>query len=294
MRKTTRFKKMFLDPEILILPVPHDTLCAKIIENIGFKACCVGGYASSATLLGQPDISLLSMTEMIDHFSRIIDAVEIPVFVDGDTGHGNVLNIRRMIKKIEKTGAAGVFIEDQVYPKRCGHMLGKDVIPAKEMVAKIKAALDARIDPDFTIMARTDALTVTGIDDAIERACQYHEAGADLIFVEAIETTEGMKRINREIDAPTLANIIEGGVTPEISPKELESMGFNAVSYPTTTTYTVAKSVYEVMQEFYLTGSTAGVKERMSSFDQFNEFVGLSSLRELEKKYADHTMEDIA
>ncbi len=285
MRKTTLFKKLILDPEILIMPVPHDVLSAKIIEQIGFKALCVGGYAVSATLLGQPDISLLSMTEMIEHFSRMVEAVDIPVFVDGDTGHGGVLNVRRMIKRVEKTGAAGIFIEDQVFPKRCGHMAGKDVISTKEMLAKLKAALDARVDPDFIIMARTDALAVHGIEDAIERACHYREAGADLIFVEAPQTIEDMRRINREIDAPTLANIIEGGLTPEISVKELEAMGFNLVTYATTVTYTVTKAIFEVMRELHSRGSTASMRHRMSSFDEFNEFVGLSSLRELENRY---------
>ncbi|MBU0462679.1 MAG: oxaloacetate decarboxylase [Proteobacteria bacterium] len=285
MRKTTLFKKLILDPEILMMPVPHDVLSAKILEQIGFKSLCVGGYAASATLLGQPDISLLSVTEMIDHFFRMVEAVDIPVFVDGDTGHGGVHNIRRMIKQIEKAGAAGIFIEDQVFPKRCGHMADKAVISTKEMVAKLKAALDARIDPDFCIMARTDAIAVHGIEDAIERACQYRETGADLIFVEAPQTIEDMKRINREINAPTLANIIEGGRTPEISVKELETMGFNAVTYPTTATYTVAKAIFEVMGELYSSGSTDKVRHRMFSFDEFNELVGLSSLRELEKKY---------
>lgn len=187
-----------------------------------------------------------------------------------------------------------MFIEDQVYPKRCGHMSGKNVIPAHEMIGKIKAALDARVDPDFTIMARTDALTVNGIEDAIERACQYREFGADLIFIEAIKTMEDMQRINREIDAPTLANIIEGGVTPEIHPKKLESLGFNAVTYPTTATYAVAKSVHKVMKELFQTGSTVGVRDFMFSFDEFNEFIGLSSLRALEKSYTDHFTDGVS
>jgi len=285
MRNTTLFKKLILDPEILIMPVPHDVLSAKIIEQIGFKALCVGGYATSATLLGQPDISLLSMTEMVDHVARMVEAVHIPVFVDGDTGHGGVLNVIRTVKKFEQIGAAGIFIEDQIFPKRCGHMAGKEVIPKEEMLAKLRAALDARVDPNFVIMARTDALAVYGIEDAIERACHYREAGADLIFVEAPQTIEDMKRINREVNAPTLANIIEGGLTPEINVKELEAIGFNAVTYATTVTYTVTKAIFEVMRELYSRGSTNSMRHRMSSFDEFNELVGLSSLRELEKQY---------
>ena len=174
----------------------------------------LGGYPATANLLGKPDVSLLTMTEMVEYTRRICGAVDIPVFTDGDTGYGNVTNVYRTVKEMERAGAAGMFIEDQVFPKRCGHMEGKQVIPAEEMMAKIKAALDARTDPDFIIMARTDALAVHGIEEAIRRGNLYRETGADLIFIEAPQTIEDMKRINREINAPTLANNVEGGKSP--------------------------------------------------------------------------------
>ena len=169
MRKTTRLKELILDPEILVMPGAHDSLVARIIEQAGFQGVTLGGYPATANLLGKPDVSLLTMTEMVEYTRRICGAVDIPVFTDGDTGYGNVTNVFRTVKEMERAGAAGMFIEDQVFPKRCGHMEGKQVIPAEEMMAKIKAALDARTDPDFILMARTDALAVHGIEEAIRR-----------------------------------------------------------------------------------------------------------------------------
>ena len=177
--------------------------------------------------MGKPDISFLTLIEMVDHIARLTDTVDIPVFVDGDTGHGGVLNVARTVREFERAGAAGLFIEDQVFPKRCGHMEGKQVVGREDMLAKIKAALDARNDSDLVIMARTDALAVLGVDEAIERGILYREAGADLIFVEAPRSIEEMRRINREIDAPTLANNVEGGQTPFLPAKELEGLGYN-------------------------------------------------------------------
>src|SRR5512136_2915204 len=205
-----------------MIPGVHDALCARIAEKVGFKAIFTAGYANSAALLGRPDVSLLTLTEMVDIASRIVDAVNIPVFADGDTGHGNVTNVIRTVKLFEKAGVAGIFIEDQVEPKRCGHMVGKQVISEEKMVAKIKAALDARSDPDLIVMARTDALAVNGLEDAINRANLYREAGADLIFVEAPETVKQMRRITMEVKAPTSVNMIPGGMTPLLTAKELQ------------------------------------------------------------------------
>jgi len=185
LRNSTRFKQLINDPEILLLPGVHDVLSARIGAQAGFKALTGGGYSASATLLGQPDTSQLSLTEMADHYARMCDCVDVPFFGDGDTGFGNVTNVARTVRAYERAGLAGMFIEDQVFPKRCGHMAGKAVIPAHEMVAKLKAALDARHDPDFVIMARTDANAVNGLDDALERMALYREVGADLLFVEA-------------------------------------------------------------------------------------------------------------
>lgn len=286
MRKTTLFKRYLLEDEILVLPGAHDTLTAKIMAEAGFKAVTIGGYSASASLLGQPDLSLLSLTEMVDCYHRVADAVEIPLFCDGDTGHGGVLNVRRTVKEIEKTGAAGLFIEDQAFPKRCGHMAGKQVIAADEMVAKVAAAVDARVDDDFIIMARTDALAVHGLDDAIERANRYREAGADLIFVEAPNTIDQMRTITARIDAPTLANNIEGGASPLLSAAELQEIGYSTVAFPVAATYTVAKAVREMAIQLLAEGTTSGFTDRMITFGDFNTLVGLDQLRSLENSYA--------
>jgi methylisocitrate lyase len=267
------------------MPGAHDVLTAKIVEQAGFKALTIGGYSASASLLGQPDLSFLTLTEMVDCVHRIVDVVDIPVFTDGDTGHGGVLNVRRTVREIERTGAAGMFIEDQVFPKRCGHMLDKQVIGKEEMIAKVKAAVDARVDDDFVIMARTDALAVNGLEDAIERANLFSQAGADLIFVEAPTTVEQMRAITAQVDAPLLANNIEGGKSPLLSAIELEMFGYNTVVFPVAATYAIAKVVGDLMAEIAATGTTAGFSNRMVSFDEFNHLIGLDSLRSLERNY---------
>jgi len=222
---------------------------------------------------------------MIDCVRRIVDVVDIPVFADGDTGHGGVLNVRRTVKEIERAGAAGMFIEDQVFPKRCGHMLDKQVIEKEEMVAKVKAAVDARVDDDFVIMARTDALAVNGLEDAVERANLFRQAGADLLFVEAPASVEQMRAITAQVDAPTLANNIEGGKSPLLSATELEEIGYSVVVFPVAATYAVAKVVGDLMTEIAATGTTAGFSNKMVSFDEFNRLIGLDRLRSLERSY---------
>jgi len=285
MKKTALLRKLIEDEEILMIPVAHDALCARIAEQSGFKAIFTAGYANSAALLGMPDVSLLTLTEMLEVASRIADAVSIPVFADGDTGHGNISNVIRTVQQFEKAGVAGLFIEDQVHPKRCGHMAGKQVIAPREMVSKIKAALDARQDPDFIIMARTDAIAVNGIDDAIQRANLYNDAGADLIFVEAPESVEQMKRIICEVDAYHLVNMLPGGRTPLLNARELQEIGYSAVAYATACTYTIAKAVRDLFESLHKTGTTAGFEDRMMSFDEFNRLVGLEQIREQEEAF---------
>jgi methylisocitrate lyase len=269
LKRTTRFRQLIEAPEIAIMPGVHDALTARIAEQAGFQVITCGGYSATATLLGQPDTSQLSMTEMADHYARLCDAVSIPVFGDGDTG------------------LAGMFIEDQVFPKRCGHMAGKDVVPREEMVGKVKAALDARHDPDFVIMARTDSLAVNGIDDAIERMALYREIGADLLFVEAPETNEQMRRICSELDGPCLANNIEAGTSPVLPADELQEIGYALMTHPVAATYTVAKAIRELMEALLRDGTTAAVRDRMAEFDEFSEIVGLDRLREREQNYLD-------
>jgi methylisocitrate lyase len=267
-RKTTLFKQLIESPEVLLLPGVHDTLSARIGAQAGFKAMTGGGYSASATLLGQPDTSQLSLTEMADFYARICDVIDVPFFGDGDTGFGNVTNVARTVRTYERAGLAGMFIEDQVFPKRCGHMAGKDVIPTAEMIAKLKAALDARQDPDFVIMARTDANAVHGLDDALERM-----------------TVDEMRRICSELDGPNLANMIEGGATPVLSLKELTEIGFAVVTYPVAATFVVAKAMRTFMAYLAENGTTVGFDSEMLRFDDFNDIIDLKGLRDREQSY---------
>jgi methylisocitrate lyase len=284
-KKTTLFKKLVLDDEILVLPGAYDALSARIAEIAGFKAVTLGGYPASASLLAKPDVSLLTLTEMVNHARYLAQAVDIPVFVDGDTGHGNVTNVARTVREFENAGVAGLFIEDQVFPKRCGHMEGKQVITTEEMVAKIQAAVDARVDDDLVIMARTDALAVYGIEEAIERGNMYRNAGADLIFIEAPPSIEDMKRINREVDAPTSANMVEGGKTPVLTAQQLQEIGFSVATFPLSTVYAAAWGVNAAMRELFAKGTTAAFMEKMITFSDFNRLVGLEEVRATEAHY---------
>ena len=283
MKKTTKFRELINAPKITIMPGTQDALTACIAEKTGFEVITCGGYSSTAALLGQPDTSQLSMTEMAEHYARICDNVNIPVFGDGDTGFGNVTNVRRTIQRYEASGLAGMFIEDQAFPKRCGHMPGKQVISTQEMVAKLKSALDTRQDPDFVIMARTDALAVHGIDKAIERMHIYNEVGADLLFVEAPKNEDQMKKICSELDGPCLANNIEAGETPILNAEQLEKIGYAIMTHPLAVTFAIARAVTDLMKTIKRDGTTDAFRNRLTTFDEFNEIVGLSSLRRREQ-----------
>lgn len=284
MRSTTRFRRLVEAPEILVLPGIQDALTARIAEQAGFAAVTCGGYAATAALLGQPDTSQLGLMELADHYARICDAVAVPVFADADTGFGNVTNVRRTVRAYERAGVAGLFIEDQLFPKRCGHMAGKAVIAPEEMVGKLKAALDARQDEDLVIMARTDALALNGLDDAIERGRLYRAAGADMIFVEAPGDIEQMRRICGEIDAPCMANNIEGGLSPFLPAAELQAIGYAMVAFPVATSYAVAAAIGRLMRTLQATGTTAGMADAMLDFTAFNALVGLPELRAAEER----------
>jgi carboxyvinyl-carboxyphosphonate phosphorylmutase len=285
MKKTTLFKKLVLDDEILVLPGAYDALSAKIVEQTGFKAVTFGGYPASGSLLAKPDVSLLTMTEMVNQARYIAEAVDIPLFVDADTGHGNVTNVARTVREFERAGVAGLFIEDQVFPKRCGHMEGKQVVSTDEMITKIKAAVDARVDDDLMIMARTDSLAVYGIDEAIERGNRCAEAGADIIFIEAPPSIENMRRVCREVKAPMSANMVEGGKTPILTANELQDIGYSIATFPLSTLYAAAYGVRSVMEALSRTGTTVGYMEKMITFTDFNNLVGLDKVRETEAYY---------
>lgn len=287
MRATTRFRRLIAAPEILVLPGVHDALGARIAELAGFQALTAGGYGATATLLGRPDSSQLGMTEMADYYARLTEATSLPIFADGDTGFGNVTNVARTVRCYEKAGVGGLFIEDQVFPKRCGHMAGKAVVPAAEFIAKVKAALDARVDADLVIMARTDARAVNGLDDAIARAQAAREAGADLIFIEAPVSTPEMRRICAEIEAPCLANNIEGGMTPVLPAAKLQEIGYAAVAFAVAATYAVARTLTELFAALKRDGTTEAMSGRMIDFAAFNELVGLGAQRRREAELQD-------
>ena len=287
MRRTTRFRRLVEAPDILILPGAHDALSLKLIERAGFEAATCGGFASTASLLGAPDIGQLTMSEMAENYARLCDSTELPLFADGDTGHGNVTNVARTVRAFERAGVAGLFIEDQVSPKRCGHMEGKAVIPAAEMVGKIHAALDSRSDPDLVIMARTDALAVNGIEDAVARAEAYRAAGADMIFIEAPTTESEMRRVARAAGAPSFANMVEGGKTPIRDAKSLQALGFAVVAYPVGASFTIARALERYYGTLKRDGSSAALAGELTSFAEFSELVGLPRLREKEAAWMD-------
>lgn len=288
MKKTSKFKQLVLDDTILLCPVAHDPLCAKIIEQIGFQAVASGGLACDAIKMGVPDTGLLTLTEMADCAGRIVDATDLPVLADGDAGHGNVTNVIRTVQMFEKAGVASLMIEDQEEPTRCGHTSGKRLVTPQEMAGKIKAAIDTRKDPDFMIKARCDAIAVEGIDAAIERGKLYIEAGADMLTFDALESIEQMKRVTTEIHIPSAVSMVPGGKTPDLSCEELQKMGFNMVVYPTFCTCLIAKTVQTAMSRLLENRSLAGSENEVLGLEEYNRLAGLTEIRNAEKKYGEY------
>ncbi|MFL6308526.1 MAG: oxaloacetate decarboxylase [Nitrososphaera sp.] len=272
--------------KIVVLPGVFDALSAKIAEHVGFEAMFQTGYGSAAALLGMPDFGLLNSGETFDNALRIIRAVKAPVIVDVDTGYGNPLNVWRLVKDLEWLGAGGIFLEDQVWPKRCGHMIGKEVISQKEYLPKLKAALEARHSKEFIIVARTDARAPIGLDEAIERGKAYRKAGADVIFVEAPRSVEELKKVADEIDAPLVANMIEDGVTPNLPATELLKLGYRVAVFPLSALYCATFAMRQVLTELRNTGATRDARNMMVTFKDFNQFMDLDRFIDLEKRYA--------
>lgn len=280
-----RLRERLKEDRILIAPGAHDVLTAKIIEKVGFEAVYMTGYGTSASMLGMPDVGLLTLTEMARRASNIVEAVNVPVIADADTGYGNAVNVMRTVREYEKAGVACIQLEDQVAPKKCGHMLGREIISAEEMVGKIKAACDARRG-DTLIMARTDARTNYGIEEALERGRLYEEAGADILFIESVETIEEMKMVTSSFNVPVLANMLEHGRTPLLSRDELEEIGYDLAIFCVASTYVAAKAVMDLMIHLKETGRTNDYMDKMITFEEFNRLIGLPEIREIEKKYA--------
>ena len=269
----------------LVFPGVYDAITARIAQKAGFEAMFQTGYGTSATLLGMPDYGFIGPTETVENARRICKAVSVPVIVDADTGYGNPLSVWKLVNELESVGASGIFLEDQKWPKRCGHMSGKEVIAKEEYAEKLRAALDARKSKDFVIVARTDARASEGLDAAIKRGLLYKEIGADAIFIEAPKSVEEMKKIGKSIKAPLVANMIEGGATPLLSSQNLHKMGFNLILYPLSVLYANTFATLQILKELKKSGTTSKLKNNLVNFDQFNEIVDLSKFKKMEHKY---------
>lgn len=260
---------------ILVVPGAFDALTGRLLERAGFEAIYRGGYAASAAAFGLPDLGITSSTEMTDHARRLCSAVGIPVIADADTGYGEVAQVIRTVNELERAGVAAIQLEDQVFPKRCGHMDGKDVIAPELHERKLRAALDARSDPDTLIVARTDAIAVTGLEDAIARAHRYAAAGADVLFIDAPRSEDELRAIGSAgIGKPLLVNVSEYGRTPDLGAAAFELLGFSIALYPTSTLFAASQSTKELAASLRESGSTRAVVRRMMPFDELNETLG--------------------
>ena len=281
-----KLRKLLAGDHIVVGGGAHDALSARIVEQAGYPMCVVTG-AGVSMCRGYPDVGLVTMEEMVRNARYIAEAIEIPIVVDADNGYGNAINARRTVREFERAGVAGIHIEDQVWPKRCGHMFGKKLIPADEMVQKIRAALEARRDPDFVIIARCDALLVEGLDKALERGEAYIKAGADMLWLEMRESLDEIKAIAERFRGriPLVFNHSPSGMVPRLPVAELEAMGFKTACFYVHALMAACKTMQEVLREIKETGNSLTVWDRMVSFEEFWNIAGLPEIRELEKKY---------
>ncbi len=285
MNKAQQIRDFLKQEGLLLMPGVYDCLSARIASRTGFEVIFITGYSLSATLLGEPDFGLLTQTEMLAAARRICGTVGNPVIVDADTGYGNAINVMRTVKELIHAGAAGMFLEDQVWPKRCGHMKGKQVIPLEEYLKKLAAASQAREEGDLFIVARTDARQALGLKDAIDRGIAFGEAGADAIFIEAPESKDEMREIARHVPAPLVANMIERGVTPLMGPDELRDLGFQLIVWPLGPLYASAKALQDVYSALRARGTTQGILDSLISFNEFHDIMGLEQKYALDAKY---------
>jgi len=279
-------RELLASGEIIVAPGAYDAWSARLIAESGFKAVYMTGYGVSASEIGKPDIGLLTMTEMVTAVKNIVNAAgDKPVIADADNGYGGIMNVMRTVEEYERAGVAALQLEDQVIPKRCGHIEGKEVIPKAEMIAKIKAAVAARKNPDLCIIARTDARAVNGLEDALDRALAYEKAGADIIFVEAPQSVEEMQKIAQTIKAPLLANMVENGKTPLLKTWELEKIGYRMVIYPVAPLYTATKAIIDFCNRLKRDQTTATSLNEMVDFPTFNQLIHLDDIRNEEKRF---------
>ena len=290
MDKSTLLRQTLKKERTILVPGIYDALSAKIAQRVGFDILFHTGYGTAATLLGVPDIGLVSFSEMKERVSNICNAVDVPVIADADTGYGNSLNTMRTVKDYIKSGAAGLILEDQVWPKKCGHMKNKDVISIEEMENKIKAAVASRTaeNSDLVIVGRTDSLAVEGLDNAITRVKTYQKAGADILFIEAPNQIDDLKEINSKIEMPLLLNQIEGGQTPIISLKEAQLLGFKIILFPLTSLYASTKAIFDVFDNLLNKQTSTDSDNKLITFDLFNELVNHDEFIKLEKHFSTH------
>jgi len=284
-----RLRELLEGPEPVLAPGAYDALTARLVEQAGFEAVYMTGFGTAASLLGRPDIGLLSFSEMVDNARRVVRAVEVPVIADADDGYGNPINVIRTVQEYEAAGVSAIHIEDQVSPKKCGHLEGKEVIEASEMVEKVRAAVEARQSEDFVIIARTDARAVEGMDRTLKRAQLYHEAGADVLFVEAPQSEEEVAAVAEAFpDVPLLFNWLEGGETPPVPLERLKELRFRLVIFPLSAMLAATRSVGEALARIHADGTPISVAEdRLLPFGEFTAFIGLPEIRDLEERFED-------
>jgi 2-methylisocitrate lyase-like PEP mutase family enzyme len=285
MRNTSALKQLMARRAAVIAPGAANALFARMIEDLGFECVYISGAGVANMHLGAPDVGLTTLTELADTVAAVADAVNLPLIVDADTGFGNAVNMVRTVRVLERMGAAGIQIEDQVFPKKCGHFAGKQVIPVQDMLQKVRAAVDARHDSDLQIIVRTDARAIEGLDRAIDRACAFVEAGADVTFVEAPVNLDELARIPREVQVPQVANIVFGGKTPDPGHEKLKEMGFAIVLYANATLQAALKAAHDVLKALKSEGSLASVADRLASFEERQDAVAKGTWDALETRY---------
>lgn len=287
MRPTTRFRSLLTSPDLLVAPGAYDGLSARLIAQAGFPLVYMTGFGTAASVLGQPDVGLLTMSEMVSRASALSAVIgDTPLIADADTGYGNPINVRRTVREYEHAGVAGIHLEDQVWPKKCGHMEGKQVIPMDEMVQKIRAAVDARQDPDFVLIARTDAGAVHGFKEALRRGQAYREAGADMLFIEAPRSLEELQTIKATFsDVPLLFNWAESGKTPPLSLPEIHTLGFKLVIFPVSLLFAATKSMLSLLELLKQGETPTSYAANSVTFAQFTDKIGLPDIQQLERLY---------
>jgi carboxyvinyl-carboxyphosphonate phosphorylmutase len=286
MKTTAALRQLLRQPSIIVAPGAYDCLTAKLIEREGFPVVYMTGAGTAVTRVGKPDLGFATLTEMLANARAIASTISVPLIADADTGYGGALNVYRAVQEYEKAGVAALHIEDQAFPKRCGHLDGKEVVPVAEMVVKLRAAYDARTDEDLVIIARTDALAVTGLDDTLRRCAAYAEAGADVLFVEALRTQEEIDRVRREVDVPLLYNFVEHGKSPLIPVSQLEALGFKIVIFPGSLMLSVCTLAQRILREIHQHGTTANLLGEMGSVVDLFNLMGMQEALALDAKWS--------